>query len=263
MNADGISRSATLGSVANAARVLKAFTPSEREWGVTDLARRQGIAKSTAHRLLATLTDEGLLEQDPVTGRYRLGLVVFDMAAAAQSVDLHEAVLTPMTELRNRTGETVQVAVLDGREVVYVERLDSPNTLRLFVEVGRRNSAHSTGCGKAMLAFLPPEQLDRVLRGWRLTEKTAHTITDVKELRADLAAARRRGYAVNRHESEVGIISVAAPIRDVSGRAVAAISVAGPAERLEPHELKLAQATVECAALTSRRLGYRGTIGAA
>ena len=105
---------------------MKAFTPTEREWGVTDLARRLGIAKSTAHRLLATLTDEGLLEQDPSTGRYRLGLVVFDLAAAAQSVDLHEAVLSPMTELRNRTGETVQVAVLDGREVVYVERLDSP-----------------------------------------------------------------------------------------------------------------------------------------
>lgn len=257
------SRSATLGSVGNAARVLKAFTPTEREWGVTDLARRLSIAKSTAHRLLATLTDEGLLEQDPITGRYRLGLVVFDMAAAAQSVDLHEAVLTPMTELRNRTGETVQVAVLDGREVVYVERLDSPNTLRLFVEVGRRNSAHSTGCGKALLAFLSPEQLDRVLRGWDLEAKTKHTITDLKVLRNELSEARRRGYAVNRRESEVGIISVAAPIRDVSGRTVAAVSVAGPIERLEPLELKVAQATIECAALASRRLGYRGAIGVA
>lgn len=263
MNSDGISRSATLGSVANAARVLKAFTPTEREWGVTDLARRLRIAKSTAHRLLATLTDEGLLEQDASTGKYRLGLVVFDMAAAAQSVDLHEAVLSPMTTLRNRTGETVQVAVLDGREVVYVERLDSPNTLRLFLEVGRRNSAHATGCGKALLAFLPPEQLDRRLRNWRLEAKTTHTITDLSLLRKDLAEARRRGYAVNRRESEVGVISVAAPIRDVSGRAVAAISVAGPAERLEPHERLLAQATVEAAAMVSRRLGYQGSIGAA
>lgn len=263
MNNDGIARSATLGSVANAARVLKAFTPNDREWGVTDLARRLGIAKSTAHRLLATLTDEGLLEQDGATGRYRLGLAIFDLAAAAQSVDLHEAVLSPMTELRNRSGETVQVAVLDGREVVYVERLDSPNTLRLFLEVGRRNSAHSTGCGKALLAFLPPDQLDRTLRNWTLTAKTPHTITDAAVLRKDLADARRRGYAVNRRESESGVISVAAPIRDVSGRCIAAISVAGPAERLEQHEFKLAQATIESAALISRRLGYRGSIGAA
>jgi len=263
VNNDGITRSATLGSVANAARVLKAFTPNEREWGVTDLARRLGIAKSTAHRLLATLTDEGLLEQDPASGRYRLGLIVFDMAAAAQSMDLHEAVLAPMTQLRNRTGETVQVAVLDGREVVYVERLDSPNTLRLFLEVGRRNSAHSTGCGKALLAFLPPEQLDRRLRNWKLNAKTPHTITDATALRRDLAEARRRGYAVNRRESEAGVISVAAPIRDIGGRPIAAISVAGPAERLEVHERAIAQATVECAAVISRRLGYRGSIGAA
>jgi IclR family acetate operon transcriptional repressor len=263
VNNDGISRSATLGSVANAARVLKAFTSSDREWGVSELARRLGIAKSTAHRLLATLTDEGLLEQDPSTGRYRLGLAIFDLAAAAQSVDLHEAVLSPMTELRNRTGETVQVAVLDGREVVYVERLDSHNTLRLLAEVGRRNSAHSTGCGKALLAFLPPDQLDRVLHNWKLTAKTPHTITDVATLRKDLIEARRRGYAVNRRESEAGVISVAAPIRDVSGRSVAAISVVGPVERVEPHELRFAQATIESAALISRRLGYRGSIGAA
>jgi IclR family acetate operon transcriptional repressor len=168
-----------------------------------------------------------------------------------------------MTELRNRTGETVQVAVLDGREVVYVERLDSPHTLRLFLEIGRRNSAHSTGCGKALLAFLPPDQLDRTLRNWKLTAKTKYTITDVNVLRKDLIEARRRGYAVNRRESEAGVISVAAPIRDVTGRSVAAISVAGPIDRLEPDELRVAQATVESAALISRRLGYRGSIGAA
>jgi IclR family acetate operon transcriptional repressor len=263
VNNDGIVRSATLGSVANAARVLKSFTASEREWGVSDLARRLGVAKSTAHRLLTTLTDEGLLEQDPETGRYRLGLAVFDLAAAMPSLDLHEAVLAPMTALRNRTGETVQVAVLDRREVVYIERLDSPNTLRLFLEVGRRNSAHCTGCGKALLAFSPPELVDRLLDGWRLTRRTPHTITTVAALRAELRETRQRGYACNRHESEMGVVSVAAPIRDLSGRVVAAISVAGPATRLEPGELEFAQATMEAAASISRRLGHRGGWGAA
>jgi IclR family acetate operon transcriptional repressor len=262
VNKDGISRAATLGSVANAARVLKSFGPADREWGVSDLARHLGIAKSTAHRLLATLTDQSLLEQDPHTGRYRLGLAIFDLAAAAQSSDLHEAVTGPMTELRNRTGETVQVAVLDGRDVVYVERLDSPNTLRLFLEVGRRNAAHATGCGKAMLAFLRPDALERLLKGWQLEAKTPHTITDPVKLRADLAEIRRRGYSINRRESEAGVISLAAPIRDATGKAVAAISVAGPAERLEPHEFPVAQVTMEVAAAISRRMGYRGAIGA-
>lgn len=263
MNRDGTARGATLGSVANAARVLKSFGPNAREWGVSDLARHLGIAKSTAHRLLATLTDQSLLEQDPTTGRYRLGLAVFDLAAAATITDLHEAVSAPMTDLRNRTGETVQVAVLDGRDVVYVERLDSPNTLRLFLEIGRRNSAHSTGCGKAMLAFMNPESLDRLLTGWRLEAKTPHTITDPKRLRAELADTRRRGYSINRRESEAGVISVAAPIRDATGKVTAAISVAGPAERIEPHELPVAHVTMEVAAAVSRRMGYRSSVGAA
>jgi IclR family acetate operon transcriptional repressor len=155
------------------------------------------------------------------------------------------------------------VAVLDGREVVYVERLDSPNTLRLFMEVGRRNAAHSTGCGKALLAFSPTDQIERVLAGWKPEAKTPHTITDTTRLRDELGQTRRRGYAVNRHESEIGVVSIAAPIRDATTRCVAAISVAGPAERLEPHEFQVAQVTVEIAAVISRRLGFRGTIGAA
>ncbi len=263
MSADGVTRASTLGSVANAARVLKSFSSAEREWGVSDLARRLDIAKSTTHRLLATLTDEGLLEQDPLSGRYRLGLAVFDLAAAVQSTDLHEASLSVMTDLRNRSGETVQVAVLDGREVVYVERLDSPNTLRLFLEVGRRNWAHCTGCGKALLAFSPAHVVDRILAGWQMPARTEHTITSIDVLRRELEETRRRGYAWNRHESEVGVMSVAAPIRDASGHTVAAVSVAGPTDRIGDYERELAHVTMEAAVNISRRLGHRAASGVA
>ena len=107
-----------------------------------------------------------------------------------------------MTELRNRTGETVQVAVLDGREVVYVERLDSPNTLRLFLEVGRRNSAHSTGCGKALLAFCPHDQLERTLKGWQLTAKTP--LHDHRCREAPHRARRGAPSWVRRQSTRVG-----------------------------------------------------------
>lgn len=247
----------TLHSVVNATRVLKSFSAANVEWGVSDLARELDLGKSTVHRLLATLTEQGMLEQDNDSGRYRLGLVIFDLAAAVSSqINLHEAVLTPMTELRNRTGETVQVAVLDGREVVYIERLDSPNTLRLFLEIGRRNDAHCSGTGKALLAFLPREALDRLLKGWRLVPHTDRTITSIAALRKDLADARRRGYAENRHESELGVVSVAAPIRDASGAVVAAMSVAGPADRMDPINREMVDATMHTAASVSRRLGY-------
>ena len=251
--------SSTLSSVTNAVRVLKAFSSTEREWGVSDLARRLDLGKSTVHRLLTTLTDEGMLDQNLETGRYRLGLVVYDLAAALTTQhDLHEAVLAPMSSLRNRTGETVQVAVLDGRQVVYVERLDSPNTLRMFLEIGRRNSAHCSGTGKALLAFLPRDDLDRLLKGWELQKKTEYTITSIKKLRTELEQIRNQGFAENRHESEVGVISVAAIIRDAGGRPIAAISVAGPAERMDSMRLELAHTTMEAAAVVSRRLGYRG-----
>lgn len=252
-----MSRRGVLTSVQNAARLLKEFTGREPELGVTELATRLDLGKSTVHRLLTTLATEELIEQNPQTGRYRLGLAVHELGGVSAGSELHAAVLMPMTDLRNRTGETVQVGVLDRRQVVYVERLDSPHTLRLFIDVGRRNDAHCTGTGKCLLAFLPPEELDRILVGWEMPAQTEHTVTSARTLRDQLKDTRRRGYARNAHESELGVISVAAPIRDASNEVIAAMSVAGPAQRLEPVEDKVARAVVQAAAAASRRLGWR------
>ncbi len=248
-----------LSSVTNAVRILKAFTPADPSWGVTDLARRVGVSKSSTHRILSTLADEGVLEQDITTGRYQLGLAVFDMMAAMPSQrTLHKAVLVPMTELRSRTGETVQVGVLDQREVVYVERLDSPNTLTMFTELGRRTHAHATSSGKLLLAHLHRARLDRLLRGWRLPRVTKFTITDHDELRRDLESIRRRGYAENRQESEIGVVSIAAPVRDAAGRVVASLSLAGPAERVDPRVLQYIEAVMTFARAVSTQMGWSG-----
>ncbi len=247
-----------LSSVRNAARLLKQFTSREREFGVSELARRLGLGKSTVHRLVTTLAAEHLLEQNPDNGKYRLGLAVYDLGAAVSThLDMHEAVVPPMERLRNATGETVQVAVLDDREVVYVERLDSPHTLRLFLDVGRRNWAHCTATGKCLLAHVSDYDLDRILDGWQLEALTPNTITDHKALRKELAAIRRQGFAHNLNESEVGVLSAAAPIRSLQGGVTAAMSVAGPTARMDPIMEKITAAVVESAALASRRLGHR------
>ena len=249
-----------LSSVANAARVLKSFSSTHPIWGVADLAKHLDISTSTTHRLLSTLADEAVLEQDQETGRYRLGLSVFDMAAAMpKQRSLHEAVLVSMTELRSRTGETVQVGVLDGREVVYVERLDSPNTLRVFTELGRRVSAHRTSSGKAILAFLPRSQRERLLSGWELDAKTPHTITTVAELSDELMTIKKQGFAENRQESEMGVVSVAAPIRDSSGAAVASLSLAGPVERMDENRRTYADAVMTLARTVSTQMGWQGS----
>lgn len=246
-----------LSSVANAARVLKAFSTQHPTWGVADLAKHLELSTSTAHRLLSTLADEGVLDQDPENGRYRLSLTVFDMAASMpKHRSLHEAVLVSMTELRSRTGETVQVGVLDGREVVYVERLDSPNTLRVFAEVGRRNSAHRTSTGKLLIAYLPSRQREQLLSGWVLEQRTPHTITDLATLRDELATIRSRGFAENRQESELGIVSFAAPIRDGGSQVVAALSLAGPSERMDDNRATFVNAVTVLARTVSLQMGW-------
>lgn len=248
----------TLSSVRNAARLLKEFSGSTREIGVTELARRLGIGKSTAHRLLHTLAEERLLEQDPDTGAYRLGLAIYELGnAVSMHTDLHEACTPVLDDLRNSTRETVQVAVLDGREVVYVERRESPHTLRLFGRIGHRNAAHCTSTGKVLLAWLPAPTLSALLDGWTLPAHTPYTITDPAALLSHLADVRRRGWALQVNETEMGAGAVAAPIRNGLGEVVAAVSVAGPIQRVQGDSLnRIAHLTVEAAGTISRRLGF-------
>jgi IclR family KDG regulon transcriptional repressor len=249
-----------LSSVQNAARLLKEFGSAEDELGVTELARRLGLGKSTVHRLLATLTAERILEHDPVTGTYRLGLMMWELGARV-SVHrvLHDAATTVIEELRNATKETVQVAVLDGREVVYVERLESPHTLRLFGRVGHRNWAHCTSTGKVLLAFLPERRLQVLLEGWRPERRTEATICDLPQLRAELDRVRAQGWAENIGESVPGAASVAAPVRNARGEVIAAVSLAGPTMRVDGDTLRrfFRASVIQAGDAISDQLGHR------
>jgi IclR family transcriptional regulator, KDG regulon repressor len=246
-----------LTSVRNAARLLKEFSRTDRELGVSELARRLGLATSTVHRLLATLTAERLLERAP--GGYRLGLALYDLGAVvAPHQDLHEAALPVMATLRHSTGETVQLAVLDRLESVYIERLESPHTVRIFSRVGTRLPAATTSTGKALLAALPGPELDRRLAGWSPVRHTPFTIMDEATLRDRLREIAGRGWAENREESRIGVVSVGAPVRGADGSVVAALSVAAPTDRAGPDALRRIRAAVlDAAALISRRLGHR------
>jgi len=208
-----------LSSVRNAARLLKIFLSREESVGVSDLARRLGLGKSTVHRLLTTLAAEGLIERDEESGGYRLGL--------------------------------------DGVDVVYVDRLESSQTLRLFTETGRRVPVHCTSSGKVLLAHLPPERCAQVLAEAPLTQLTSRTITDPVALQAELARVRLRGWAEAVDEREIGVASVAAPVRDRSGRVIAAISIGAPAIRLgAARRRELASVVQEAGEAASRRLGW-------
>ena len=210
------------------------------------------------HRLLTTLTEEHLLVKNPDTGRYRLGLAMYDLGnTAVTGLNLHAALTPPMNWLQDVTGGTVHAGVLDHREVIYIERLDSPQVLRLFIKVGRRQPAHSTSTGKCLVTHLDEATLDRILDGWKMDRKTVHTITDLRVFRGQLAEIRRLCYARNDGESELGVVPVSAPIRDRTRTVVAAVSVAGEESRLNPEMLGLSQSVREAAAVASHQLGYR------
>ena len=202
---------AVLSTVRNAARLLKEFRSREASIGVSELARRLELGKSGVHRLLTTLVAEGLLERDPHTGGYRLGIVMFELGEAVKvHLDLHAAAGPVLAQLREQTGESSQVGVLDGVEVVYVDRLESAHSLRLFTETGRRVPAHCTSSGK--VAARPP-----VRARARGVPRAAAPPADAAHHRRAGRPARRAddracaGVAEAVDEREMGVASLVAP----------------------------------------------------
>lgn len=243
-------------SVTTALRLLKAFGPAERSLGVSDLARRLGIAKSTAHRLLNLLAAEGFARRTP-DGRYGLGFALWDLGSrVVAGLDLRQIAHPTLERLRNQTQETVHLAIFDAGEVVYIDRMESAATLQLFRRVGYRMPAHATSSGKAILAFSPPQVVEEVLaRG--LKRLTPKTIGSRKALAAELARIRTRGYVTSLDESEVGVSSVGAPVFGPDARVLGGISVAGPSLRLSRSRIPtVARLVMQAAAEISRNMAY-------
>lgn len=243
----------------NAARLLKEFSRHDRELGVTELARRIGVTTSSAFRLLSTLTAEGLLERGESAGRYRLGMTIYELGVTVfPQSGLHEAAVPVLAALRHTTGETVQLAVLDHLEVVFIERLQSPQTLRYVAGVGHRMPAHATSTGKVLLAMLDRDVLRHRLQDWQPVQLTPYTIMSEPVLLTDLARVAERGWAQNVEEGTLGTASVAAPIMDATGETVAALSVVAPVFRATGAAMRgYRGAAVNAATVISRRLGHQ------
>jgi DNA-binding IclR family transcriptional regulator len=247
----------TLRSLDRGLEALELLAGAAGEMGVTELARRLDVHKSTASRLLATLQRHGLVEQDAASDKYRLGFGLARLARAANGgPDLAQAAGPALRELADRTGETVNLAVLQGHRVVNVDEVTASRQVVSVSWVGKDTPLHCTSNGKALLAFLPAAERGRILLG-PLERLTARTIVDVPTLERQLGRVREDGYAFTLEELEVGLNAVAAPVRDAAGRVVAAVSVAGPAYRVPAQRLpELGEMTADAAAAVSRRLGF-------
>ncbi len=248
-----------LSSVATAARVLREFGKHSTQLGVTQLARRVGVGKSTAHRVIWTLVEEGLLEKVEETGLFRLSPTMRSLGASAETAQrLHEAATMPLDRLRTQTSGTLHIGILEGTDVLYVERREGPGAIPVFRSVGSRNAAHVTSSGKVLLAFLPLDQQRQLVAGMRLVPKTERSITTATVLLAHLAEVRRQGFAENRGESQPGMCSLAAPVRDPMGRVVASVSIAEYVEDVDTGLRHLARPLLETAVLISAGLGWHG-----
>ncbi len=243
-------------SVDRAAALLLALGDSQGSAGVTELARRLGLHKSTASRLLATLQRRGLVEQDDESGKYRLGLVVIRLAERAErTLDLRSIALPELERLARETRETGRLGVLTDDAVLTVVQVDGPNLVACPDWTGRTSPLHASASGKVLLSALAERDVLRYARKG-LPALTPRTIVELEPLMEELARVRRRGYATAFGEWDPTMNGVAAPVRDARGTVIAAVGIRGAAYRLPPQRVpELANLAVEAAAAVCGRLG--------
>ncbi len=243
-------------SVDRAVAILEILA-RDGEAGVTEVARELDVHKSTASRLLAALSRRELVTQDTARGRFRLGVGILRLAGAAgRRLDVVQESRPVCQALAREVGETVNLAILSGRDALYLDQVAGPAALSPHNWAGQRIPLHATSDGKILLAYLPAEQVAEHLKP-PLRRFTDRTITSLAEFPRVLAAVRRRGYATAVEELEQGLTAVAAPVRNAEGQVIASISASGPSFRIPEGRIGAVAGSVRrAAAAVSRRLGW-------
>lgn len=250
----------TIQSVERALQILEYLSGPISEVGVTDIASYMGLGKSTVYGLVNTLVQEGYLEQNPDNKRYRLGLKLFEMGCIVQErMDIREIARPYLKELSEHFRMTVHMALYKDHEVVYIDKMDAPDTRIVYSQVGKRAPMYCTGIGKAVLAELNPEEADWILSSQELEALTPNTMTKKDEILNSLENIRKKGYSTDHEEVELGLRCVAAAIHDYQGRPTAAISISSSAVKMTEEKMEEAALQVKrAAAEISKRIGYRG-----
>jgi len=245
-------------SVERTLDILESLVDFGSEVGLVEISQAVTLPLATVHRLLSTLIRRGYVKQNRQNRKYALGFRALQMGNdLRQRFSLRLEARPFLHRLMERTGESANLAVLDDGEVVYIDQAQSSKILRMFTQLGNRVPAHSTGSGKVMLAFAPPETADGVLRRYGMPSRTPNTITDSTRMREELNRIRAQGFAVDDEEHEEGVRCLAVAVRDGSGQVVASLSVSGPATRLNDAQvIAFTPEILECGMQLSARLGY-------
>lgn len=225
---------------------------------VTDISKTLGFPKSTTHEILATLEQGNILSKDQ-HNRYHLGIKLFELGSLAQpNLELRRLAYPFLQELNVTFDETVHLTILDRYEVLYVDTLESTKSLRPHAILGVRAPLYCTGVGKAILAFLPSDEIEQYLTTHELRQRTEHTILDKDVLREELKTTLHRGYSIDNMETEEWLRCVGAPIRNHTGKVFASISLSGPSQRVTREKVpEIAREVMRQANNISRQLGYQ------
>jgi DNA-binding IclR family transcriptional regulator len=242
--------------------ILDVLGQSPQGISIRDLSEKIKLPKGTTHRLVSSLAYFGYARQDSKTRNYFLGLKLVELGNLLLSqLDLRKEAEPFLRDLAERTKETVHMVFLDRGEIVYIDKVEldhNPSGLRMASRVGLRNPAHSSAVGKVLLSHLSEEELNLLIKERGLPKRTENTITDPVQLKEHLNAVRTQGYAMDDEENERGIRCIAAPIFNEAGRAVAAVSISGPAFRVTKKVVQetLKKEVMETASNISQRLGF-------
>jgi IclR family transcriptional regulator, acetate operon repressor len=237
------------------------FVAKRGEVSASDAVAALGISRSATYRIIDTLRRKRYLEISPASEKLQLGIRTAELGmAAVSSVDAVRLAPSYLRALVEQTLETVFLAVVDDGAVVYVYKEEGPQAIKMSSRLGSRRPLHCTALGKAYISALPDNVRPSFIRKLLLRRLTENTITDAGALEAEISVTKERGYAVDRVEVEEGVACFGAPLLDHRGLPVAAISVAGPADRLLPNEESAGPLVAETASEISRRLGYVGSL---
>ncbi|WP_028547959.1 IclR family transcriptional regulator [Paenibacillus sp. UNC451MF] len=226
-------------SLDRALRILDLFDEQESELKITEISRKMDLHKSTVHSLLKTLQEHRYIEQNPETGKYRLGMKLLERGhLLLQHLDIRAVARAELLELASATGQTSHLVIQEGREGVYIDKVEGPRAVIRYSRIGRRIPLHCSSVGKVLAAFMPQAELERLLQGYDFTVHTSRTITDKASFIQELEQVRRDSYAMDDQENEPGVRCVAVPIRNHTGQVIAAVSISTLISNVNDAELQ-------------------------
>ncbi len=246
-------------SVERAVDILELFLVTKPELSIKEISEKLDLSKSTVHGIIKTLEHRGYLQQNPEDLKYKPGIKLFELGNfVGKHLDVGKIARPVIKNLVDELNETVHLVSLQRDEIIYIEKVEGSNALTIYSHIGKKAPFHCTSVGKAILAYLNENEVDRILSSYILKPFTDNTMTNIKDIKNDLSSIREKGYAIDDEEIELGLKCIGAPIFNHQGNVIASISCAAPKMRLDEDRLPKVIAGIKSAAAEiSKNLGYK------